>query len=124
MKKFDFNGNLVELLEHMSEVKGKSDLFNRFYNKKQMFKFFLGKYVFKDGDDVEISNTPEDADYLGIPCGTYVKLGSEDISITFYRVEDLDPIFTDTIMELYDWGPSFFIQEDSGQIYFVEIGEG
>ena len=45
MTTFTFKGRQYQCLEHMSEIKNLvcGNLFKKYYNKKQMFKDFLGK---------------------------------------------------------------------------------
>ena len=130
MTTMDFYGNEVKVLEHMKEIKEKTSLFNRFYNKKQMLKFYLDKFIFReDGKDTE-----EDYDWVlkssnGLtPCGRRVTIGSTDTSVTFVKLEDLHNDIAkknsvqDEVLSSLDWD-SFFMKADDGQIYYVEVNE-
>jgi len=125
----------ITVLEHMKEIKATSNgrLFNRFYNKKQMFSFFLGKDIYiMDG---ERSETPIRAKgTFGKLAALYVKCGETDNCIEFYRVEDITNVeeiqarvdsdygyYIATADHLY--ASSFFVKDDAGQIYFVTTHE-
>lgn len=122
-------GKKVNVLEHMAEIKEVSDQFGRFYNKKQMFKAFLGKDVFIDKaehinavNDIETFNQQQYDPYFGDAVGARTVCGVDDVSIVFYRVEDLLEEEKENIFSAVDWG-SFFVKDDNGQIYFVYVNE-
>lgn len=124
MIKSDFFGHSVDVIEHIAELKNKfkyEGYFNRFYNKKQMFKFFLGRDVFvsEDGDRQE-----EEID--DFPCrGRYVNCSykgcSDSVCIEFYRVSDLCP--DSDLVEDFDWYNLTFIQDDAGKCWIIKIDE-
>lgn len=126
MTNIDYFGHSVPCMEHISEIKEKSSIFNRFYNKKQMLKFYLGKYKFvEDGDE-------ENEDYNWVletsdgftPCGRRVTVGKRDTSVTFVKFETLknNESEIDNVLSYIAWD-SFFMKADDGQIYLVIVHE-
>lgn len=125
MTKIKFNGKEYDCLEHVKEIKEFSDLFNKYYNKKQLFKDLLYK-VTRDyrpiGDRLvkyEIPNG-EDGEF-GRFIGQKVYSGSECFAIEIYRIEDLDPETFEEIDFVLDDGDSFLVKDDDGQVYFFYI---
>lgn len=126
MTTINYFGRTVPCMEHISEIKEKSHLFNRFYNKKQMLKFYLGKFKFvEDGDEVN-----EDYDYVletsdgFTPCGRRITVGRIDTDVTFVKFETLrdDESEIENVLSFLEWD-SFFMKADDGQIYLVIVHE-
>jgi hypothetical protein len=146
MLKMEFGGQMVDVCEHMTELKGlDSDLkyiFGRFYNKKQLLKHYIGNYTFTDMYD-KTSNTEDLTEVegnCGVVCGgeTVVNSRIGDYFILFYRVEDLgkdykyddetdefvvgnevDQHKIEGVFSRMKWSGTF-LKSDDGQIYFVE----
>lgn len=118
MTTITYRGETFKCLEHMSEIKKEAfngHLFNRFYNKKQMFKFLLEQ------------NEADETDMLGKLSGLVVNNGP-DWYIAIYKIEDLDIEDTmfDHMVNDYkeDWCVTwFFVKDDAGQVYLVDTDE-
>lgn len=123
MTTFTFNGKQYKCLEHIKEIKETDcgDFFKKYYNKKQMFKDFLGKVkIITDDGTTEFSIDPVNGydspyDSLGKLSGQLIYTKDYDYKIEFYRpehiVEDIDSDIS--------WGDSFFVKDDNGQVWFV-----
>ena len=123
MTTFTFNGKQYKCLEHIKEIKETDcgDYFKKYYNKKQMFKDFLGKVkIITDDGTTEFSIDPVNGydspyDSLGKLSGQLIYTKDYDYKIEFYRpeyiVEDIDFDIS--------WGDSFFVKDDNGQVWFV-----
>lgn len=108
------NGNKYDLLEHMSEIKKTANgfLFNRFYNKKQMFDYYKkrldpseeGRY----GAPLVGSDFFENENY-----GAIVEICKLD-DIDFDR-DDVESLEED--LEYND--STFFVKDDDGIIYVI-----
>ena len=133
MTTVEINGAKYPCLEHMKEIKetDNGELFNKYYNKKQMFKDLLGKVkrYYKDEypERTEFSFDPDEGyesefDNFGKLAGQLIHAGGDyDYTIEIYKVEDLDFDELDLAYEL-NWG-SFLVKDDNGQIYFVYTNE-
>lgn len=118
MFKINFQGKEYDCLEHMKEIKLVADkqLFGRFFNKKQMFNFFLGHSRRNDeGEITDEKMDPEDDGYHGICYGRYVYTGRYDALVEFYKIGELKP---DMYVNIFD---SFFVKDDAGQIWYVNV---
>lgn len=121
----NIDGKNYVCLEHISEIKDtfNGQLFNKYYNKKQMFKDILGKVSIDErpegGSLIEYPISKEDGDF-GQFVGKKAGYGSIEYTIEIYKLEDLDFSAIDLDSELNegDWG-SFLVKDDSGQVYFV-----
>ena len=147
MIQINFNGNAVDVCEHMSELKSvDSDLkyiIGRFYNKKQLLNNYIGKYTFTDAEEkfTEEEDLTEVDSNCGIVCGgeTVVNSRIGDYYIRFSKLEELgkdydydvdtdeyvveDEVISYMIEEVFDkidWDTGRFLKSDDGQIYFVE----
>ena len=108
------NGNKYEVLEHMAEIKKTANgfLFDRFYNKKQMFNYYKknvesneeGRY----GAPLVGSDFFENSNY-----GAIVEICKLD-DIDFNR-DDVESLEDD--LEYGD--DTFFIKDNDGTIYVV-----
>ena len=129
MKTITFNGKDYNCLEHMKEIKATSngELFNRFYNKKQMFNFFLGK----DQRNIEGEKTvePINDDYdddLGIASGLWVYSGSWCGVVELFKLENVD-VNTFENWDVHEavkedklfYLDTFFVEDDNGQTWLV-----
>ena len=126
------NGIEYPCLEHIKEIKETSngELFNRYYNKKQMFKDLLGKvkryYEDERPQREEFEFDPEEGfeseyDNFGKMVGQVIYSANYDYTIEIYKVEDLN--FDDLdLADALDWG-SFLVKDDNGQVYFVYTNE-
>jgi hypothetical protein len=124
MFQMEFGGQMVDVCEHMKELKEEFDfqyIFGRFYNKKQLLKHYVGQYTFYDYDGTK---TEEDLkeDGCGIPCGGEAVIGSRigDYCVAFYKLEDIgrtEDEVNEVLFQL-DWG-GVFLKADDGQIYFI-----
>lgn len=132
MTTVNINGNNYECLEHMKEIKAtyNGHLFNKYYNKKQMFKDLLGKvkryYKYEKPQREEFKFNPEEGfeseyDNFGKMVGQVIYSADYDYTIEIYKVEDLNFKVLDLVREL-DWG-SFLVKDDNGQVYFVYTNE-
>jgi len=126
MTTINYFGHEAPCLEHISEIKEKSGLFNRFYNKKQMLKFYLGKFKFVEDGDEENENynwVLETSDGF-TPCGRRVTVGKRDTSVTFVKFETLknDESEIENVLSYIAWD-SFFMKADDSQIYLVIVHE-
>lgn len=123
-----FKGKQYICLEHISEIKNLDcgDFFKKYYNKKQMFKDFLGKVKeITDEGTTEFSIDPikgydsSSYDPRGKVSGRLVYMKDYFYIIDFYRpehiVEDIDFDIS--------WGDSFFVKDDNGQVWFVYTNE-
>ena len=122
-----FKGKQYICLEHINEIK-KMDCgfyFKKYYNKKQMFKDFLGKVkTITDEGTTELSIDPikgYDSPYNshGKVSGQLIYIKDYDYKIEFYRPEHI----VDDIDFDISWGESFFVKDDDGQVWFVHINE-
>ena len=108
------NGKERNVLEHMAEIKKTANgfLFNRFYNKKQMFKYY------KDNLD------PEDEGRYGAPLvGSYFLDGEHYSAVVeICKLADIE-LNRDDIESLEDdleWGDdTFFVKDNDETIYVV-----
>ena len=122
MTTITFNGKQYNCLEHMKEIKEKvTELFNKYYNKKQMFKDLVGK-VRRDfrpnGDGLEEYNIETEEGDFGKFCGQRVYSGSWCYDIEVYKIEELDPNMYNEVESALDWD-CFFVKDDNGQVYFI-----
>lgn len=127
MTTFTFKGKQYKCLEHINEIKNTDcgDFFKKYYNKKQMFKDFLGKVkIITDDGTTEFSIDPVNGydspyDTRGKISGQLIYTKDYDYKIEFYRpehiVEDIDFDIS--------WGDSFFVKDDNGQVWFVYTNE-
>ena len=127
MTTFTFKGKQYKCLEHIKEIKETDcgDFFKKYYNKKQMFKDFLGKAkIITDDGTTEFSIDPVKGydspyDSLGKISGQLIYTKDYDYKIEFYRpehiVEDIDFDIS--------WGDSFFVKDDNGQVWFICTNE-
>lgn len=127
MTTVNINGNNYECLEHMSEIKNtlNGDLFNKYYNKKQMFKDFLGKVrrdLRPNGGNLEEYCINKENGYYGQFVGQKVYSGNYCYTIEFYKIEDLDFTQVDLDIEL-EAEQGFLVKDDNGQLYFVWTNE-
>ena len=132
MTTIEVEGKQYPCLEHMSEIKEAStvELFNKYYNKKQMFKDLLGKvkryYKYEKPQKEEFEFDPEEGfeseyDNFGKMVGQVIYSADYDYTIEIYKVEDLNFGDLDLAREL-NWG-SFLVKDDNGQVYFVYTNE-
>ena len=135
-------GKQYPCLEHMNEIKNTAngELFNKYYNKKQMFKDLLYKvkrrYCGKNAKIEEFEIDPakgfnSEYDNYGLMVGQVVYSGSYCYTIEIYKLEDLLCPMTseffyeesefdhEQLAELLDWESSFFVKDDNGQVYFI-----
>ena len=146
MVQINFNGKIVDVCEHMSELKAVDSslkyIIGRFYNKKQLLNNYIGKYTFTDAEEKYTAeeDLAEVDSNCGIACGGETVINSRigDYTILFYKVEELgkhleydmdtdeyvvgDNTDEDMLEEVFDqmnWGGTF-LKADDGQIYFVE----
>ena len=123
MTTFTFNGKQYKCLEHIKEIKETDcgDFFKKYYNKKQMFKDFLGKVkIITDDGTTEFSIDPVNGydfpyDTRGKISGQLIYTKDYDYKIEFYRPEH---IAEDIDFDI-SWGDSFFVKDDNGQVWFV-----
>ena len=123
MTTFTFNGKQYKCLEHIKEIKETDcgDYFKKYYNKKQMFKDFLGKVkIITDDGTTEFSIDPVNGydspyDSLGKLSGQFIYSKDYDYKIEFYRPEHI----VEDIEWDISWGDSFFVKDDNGQVWFV-----
>ena len=123
MTTFTFNGKQYKCLEHIKEIKETDcgDFFKKYYNKKQMFKDFLGKVkIITDDGTTEFSIDPVKGydspyDSLGKISGQLIYTKDYDYKIEFYRPEHI----VEDIEWDISWGDSFFVKDDNGQVWFV-----
>lgn len=128
MKTIIFGGQKVDVCEHMSEIKAKTDYFNRFYNRKQMLKYYLDNFtICENGTEYEDHRIPEER--FGIASGRRIILAGggiyDDCSIAFIKIEDIYPrAITDCLDCLSDNSDNcFFMESNEGQIYLIYIEE-
>ena len=108
------NGNEYELLEHMAEIKKTANgfLFNRFYNKKQMFNYYK--------QNVE----PNEEGRYGAPLvGSYFLDGEHYSAVVeICKLADIE-LNRDDIESLEDdlecGDNTFFVKDNDGTIYVV-----
>jgi hypothetical protein len=121
----EFGGQQVEVLEHMKELKEDPDLkhiFGRFYNKKQLLKYYLGQHMFYDKYDGISEEEDLAEDIYGIPSGGETVVGSPigDYCVAFYKLEDIgktEASVKEVLFQL-NWG-GVFMKDDNGQIWFI-----
>jgi hypothetical protein len=108
------NGNEYELLEHMAEVKKTNNgfLFNRFYNKKQMFNYYKQKVEPNEegryGAPLVGSDCFENDNYIA----TIEICKLADIDFSRNDIESLE--------DDLEWGDdTFFVKDNDGTIYVV-----
>lgn len=128
MKTIIFGGQKIDVCEHMSEIKSKTDYFNRFYNRKQMLKYYLHNFVIcQDGVEYEDERTPNER--FGIASGRRITLAgrdrSDDECVSFIKIEDIRPKATSDCLYYLDDLPDkcFFMEANDGQIYLICIEE-
>lgn len=130
MTTFTFKGRQYQCLEHMSEIKntGCGELFKKYYNKKQMFKDFLGKSKrITDDGTTEFAIDPING--YDSPYESFGKVSGQvictkyyyDYTIEFYRIEHIADYMIEDVESSIDWGDSFFVKDDAGQIWFVYV---
>ena len=127
MTTFTFNGKQYKCLEHINEIKNTDcgDFFKKYYNKKQMFKDFLGKVkIITDDGTTEFSIDPVNGydspyDTHGKVSGQLIYIKDYDYKIEFYRPEHI----VDDIDFDISWGESFFVKDDNGQVWFIYTNE-
>ena len=128
MIKYNFYGNNVDVFEHISELKNKFKIegyVNRFFNKKQMFNFFLGKDIFID-EDGERTEDEIEIDSFDDPCcfGRYVNCSkSDDILIEFYKASDTTEDSDFARYYSFEGDCLTFIKDDSGEIWIIKVNE-
>ena len=123
-----FKGKQYKCLEHIKEIKDTDcgDYFKKYYNKKQMFKDFLGKVkIITDEGTTEQSIDPikgYDSSYNshGKVSGQLIYIKDYDYKIEFYRPEH---IVDDDLDFDISWGDSFFVKDDDGHVWFVHTNE-
>ena len=123
MTTFTFKGKQYKCLEHIKEIKETDcgDFFKKYYNKKQMFKDFLGKVkIITDDGTTEFSIDPVKGydspyDSLGKISGQLIYTKDYDYTIEFYRPEHI----VEDIEWDISWGDSFFVKDDDGQVWFI-----
>lgn len=125
MFQMEFGGQQVDVLEHMKELKKDSDfnhIFGRFYNKKQLLKHYIGKYMFYDRSEGIKDEEELEEDEYGIPSGGETVIGSTigDYYVVFYKLEDIGQTEESIKAVLFqlNWG-GVFIKDDNGQIWFI-----
>lgn len=128
MTTIDYFGHEVSCMEHIKEIKEKSSIFNRFYNKKQMLKFYLDEYVFVYGDgEEEYESYKRVLESSGgyTPCGRRVTTGKRDTSVTLVKFETLknDKSQIEDVLYHIEWWDWFFMKADDGQVYLVQVDE-
>ena len=124
MTTITFQGKQYPCLEHMKEIKKTSngELFNKYYNKKQMFKDLVGKVRrrYEDDDETqEFDIDPEgyvsEFDAYGKISGQRIHSGSVDWTIELYKLKNIE----DDISDKMQWNSSFFVKDDSGEIWWI-----
>ena len=125
MFKMEFGGQMVDVCEHMKELKERFDfkhIFGRFYNKKQLLKHYIGQYMFYDRSEGISEEEDLEEDSYGIPCGGETVVGSPigDYYVVFYKLEDIgrEESEVESVLFELDWG-GVFLKADDGQIYFI-----
>ena len=128
MKTILFGGRKVDVCEHMSEIKAKTDYFDKFYNRKQMLKYYLNNFVIcQDGVEYEDHRIPNER--FGIASGRRITLAgrdrSDDECITFIKIENIRPKTIDDCLDCLSDNPDncFFMESNEGQIYLIYIEE-
>ena len=125
MTTFELHGTTFKTLEHIAEVKQRTALFNRFYNKKQLFKAYLNKFIFnEDGVSREQSYKEVLETSNGFtPCGRYVHVGKTDWYVMIVKIEDIPESKIEDLKSKMIFSDSFFLKDDNGQIFYFEIDE-
>ena len=125
MTTYNYNGKEYPCLEHMKEIKATSngELFGKFYNKKQMFNFFLGKDIFvEEGEGRTEKKIKTVAGDWGKYSGKYVRVGGWDGYVEIYKAENVTEIPYDLepgIPEELYFLMSYFVKDDSGQVWLI-----
>ena len=125
MTTINYKGKEFECLEHMREIKELDDdgigIMKRFFNKKQMFSFFLGKFVYKDDDGKYVDDDDfYDDEEFGKASGSLTGYNDNgDFYITFYNLKDLNISAEELEKRMLWYG--FFVKADNGEVYYVEM---
>lgn len=123
MTTITFQGKQYPCLEHIKEIKEtfNGELFNKYYNKKQMFKDLVGKVKRKHDDigkiqefDIDPEGYESEFDSFGKISGQLVHTGP-DWTIELYKLKNI----VDDISDAMEWGDCFFVKDDSGEIWWI-----
>lgn len=123
MTTITFQGKQYPCLEHMKEIKEtfNGELFNKYYNKKQMFKDLVGKVKRRYEDDDETQDFDIDPEgyesefqSFGKISGQRIHSGSVDWTIELYKLKNI----TEDLGDATEWG-CFFVKDDSGEVWWI-----
>lgn len=124
MTTITFQGKQYPCLEHMKEIKEtlNGELFNKYYNKKQMFKDLVGKVWRNYEDDDEIQEFDIDPEGYESEFDSYGKISGQRIfssdwcyTIELYKLKNIELDVSDEMR----WHSCFFVKDDAGEVWWI-----
>lgn len=133
MKKIDFNGSEHGCCTTIQEVQATAcgKTFEQFKSIEDMLKAWVGRDIFIPDDpedkpqNVPIKESPVD-EWIGEPAGRYVAYDEDGncVAVTLFKVEDLIPDeFELEYIDGIDGQFQFFMEDEGGQVWFVQCNE-